>query len=117
MQLITQCVAGFYKAYGLTIDGCDDLFLSMVGAFSALFNCSSRILFGFLMDKTSYKTAVIIETVLLSIFVASLPATAHGGKIMFAAWIWSIYLLFPAIFALQPAVTTQVGTWAVLTNL
>jgi len=107
MQLITQCVAGFYKAYGLTIDGCDDLFLSMVGAFSALFNCSSRILFGFLMDKTSYKTAVIIETVLLSIFVASLPATAHGGKIMFAAWIWSIYLLFPAIFALQPAVTTQ----------
>jgi len=107
MQLITQCVAGFYKAYGLTIDGCDDLFLSMVGAFSALFNCSSRILFGFLMDKTSYRTTVIIETILLSIFVASLPATAHGGKIMFAAWIWAIYLLFPAIYALQPAVTTQ----------
>lgn len=123
MQLITQCVSGFYKAYGLTIndlslehtcgpDGSspckiDDHFLSTVGAFSSLFNCASRILFGFVMDKTSYKTTVIIETILLSIFVASLPATASGGKIMFAGWIWAIYLLFPAIYALQPAVTTQ----------
>jgi len=126
MQLITQCVSGFYKAYGLTIEvspapcylndklvsltspcKIDDHFLSTVGAFSSLFNCASRILFGFVMDKTSYKTTVIIETVLLSIFIASLPATASGGKIMFAVWIWAIYLLFPAIFALQPAVTTQ----------
>jgi len=123
MQLITQCVSSMYKAYGLTIDDLslahtcppdgsspckiDDHFLSTVGAFSSLFNCASRILFGLMMDKTSYKTTVIVETVLLSIFVASLPATASGGKIMFAAWIWVIYLLFPAIFALQPAVTTQ----------
>lgn len=107
LQLITQCVAGFYKAFGLTIDGLDDHFLSTVGAFSSLFNCGSRILFGFLMDKTSYKTSVIAETILLSVFVASLPATVGGGKMMFAAWVWAIYLLFPGIFALQPAVTTQ----------
>jgi len=123
MQLITQCVSGFYKAYGLTIDDIsaehtcgddgtspckiDDHFLSTVGAFSSLFNCASRILFGLLMDKTSYKTTVIIETFFLSIFVASLPLTSSGGKIMFASWIWAIYLTFPAIYALQPAVTTQ----------
>ena len=45
-----------------------------------------------------------IENVCLS----KIAPTASGGKIMFAGWIWAIYLLFPAIFALQPAVTTQV---------
>ena len=52
--LITQSVSGFYKAFGQTFIQ-DDHFLSFVGAVSSVFNCSGRLFYGVLMDKTSYR--------------------------------------------------------------
>jgi len=104
--MITQSVSGFYKAFGQSFIA-DDHFLSMVGAVSSIFNCSGRLLYGVLMDKTSYKTAMTVETVCLTLLVSSLPATAYGGKITFIIWIWAIYATFPGTYSTQPAVTTQ----------
>ena len=55
--LITQSVSGFYKAFGQTfID--DDHFLSFVGAVSSVFNCSGRLFYGVLMDKSNYRWCI-----------------------------------------------------------
>ena len=106
--MITQSVSGFYKAFGQSFIA-DDHFLSFVGAVSSVFNCSGRLFYGVLMDKTNYKTAMTVETVCLTLLVASLPATTYGGKIAFTIWIWAIYSTFPGTYSTQPAVTTQVG--------
>jgi hypothetical protein len=35
------------------------------------------------------------------------PETALSTKIVYALWVWCIFLTFPGTFAIQPAVTTQ----------
>jgi len=104
--MITQSVSGFYKAFGQSFIA-DDHFLSFVGAVSSIFNCSGRLFYGMLMDKTNYKTAMTVETICLTLLVSSLPATIYGGKIAFTIWIWAIYATFPGTYSTQPAVTTQ----------
>ena len=47
------------------------------------------------MDKTSYKVAMTLETVCLTLLVSLLPVTSLSGKITFAAAIWTIYFTFP----------------------
>ena len=63
---IFQVVAALYKAFGQTFIY-DDHFLSIVGAICSFFNCSGRLIYGFIMDKTSYKMAMSIEAVLLTV--------------------------------------------------
>jgi len=104
--MITQSVSGFYKAFGQSFIA-DDHFLSFIGAVSSIFNCSGRLFYGVLMDKTNYKTAMTMETVCLTLLVATLPATSQGGKLAFTVWIWAIYATFPGTYSTQPAVTTQ----------
>merc|ERR1719334_1942099 len=104
--MITQSVSGFYKAFGQSFIA-DDHFLSFVGAVSSVFNCTGRLFYGILMDRTSYRTAMTVETVFLTLLVASLPSTTYGGKIAFTVWIWAIYATFPGTYSTQPAVTTQ----------
>lgn len=55
MVLISQCLSGLYKAYGLEELGFSDSFLTRVGAVAGIFNCLGRFSFGFLLDKISYK--------------------------------------------------------------
>lgn len=52
--LVTQCIAAFYKAFGQSFIE-DDHFLAIVGAVCALFNCSGRLFYGLVMDKTTYR--------------------------------------------------------------
>jgi hypothetical protein len=35
------------------------------------------------------------------------PETAISTKIVYALWIWCIFLTFPGTYSMQPAVTTQ----------
>ena len=57
----------------------DDQFLSMVGSISAVFNCSGRLLYGFIMDKTSYRIGMSIEAVLLTLLVSTFYLTSLVG--------------------------------------
>ena len=181
--LITQVIAALYKAFGQTFIF-DDHFLSMVGAVSSFFNCSGRLLYGFIMDKTSYKVGMSLEAILLTLLMSTFyltsfvgqeqtvlqttsasnlsaeacklleaelsrsgsatnftrlitdnaanlhflttsqtlesmvkdcsdhspilaPETPLSTKIVYALWVWSIFLTFPGTYAMQPAVTTQ----------
>ena len=63
---IFQVIAALYKAFGQTFIY-DDHFLSIVGAICSFFNCSGRLIYGFIMDKTSYKVAMSLEAVLLTL--------------------------------------------------
>jgi len=105
-NMITLSVAGFYKAFGQSFIA-DDHFLSLVGAVSSIFNCSGRLFYGIFMDRTSYRTAIITEMVILTVLVSTLSLTSGLGKIGFALWIWAIYGTFPGTYSTQPAVTTQ----------
>lgn len=104
--LITQSVSGFYKAFGQTFIH-DDHFLSFVGAVSSVFNCSGRLFYGVLMDRSTYKVSMLLETVLLTLLVSTLPLTMAMGRVGFMIWIWAIYFTFPGTYSTQPAVTTQ----------
>ena len=86
----------------------EDQDLSFVGAVSSVFNCSGRLFYGIIMDKSNYKLAASIETLALAVLVATLPLSSYGGTTMFAIWIWAIYFTFPGTYSMQPAVTTQV---------
>jgi hypothetical protein len=63
---IFQVIAALYKAFGQTFIY-DDHFLAMVGSICSLFNCSGRLIYGFIMDKTSYKVAMSVEAILLTL--------------------------------------------------
>ena len=61
------------------------------------------------MDRTSYKTAMLLVTSSLSLLVSILPLTgSHLGTAAFTLFIWSIYFTFPGTYSTMPAVTTQV---------
>lgn len=104
--LITQSVSGFYKAYGQKFIP-DDHFLSFVGAVSSVFNCAGRLFYGLLMDRTNYKTSMLLVSGCLTVLVATFPLTSVLGMAAFAIWVWSIYFTFPGTYSTMPAVTTQ----------
>ena len=65
------------------------------------------------MDRSSYRVSMVLETLVLSSLVASLPLTQRYSPTLgwagFAVWVWAIYFTFPGTYSTQPAVTTQVG--------
>ncbi|XP_068240494.1 oxalate:formate antiporter-like isoform X2 [Palaemon carinicauda] len=99
-------VSAMYKTFGQTFIK-DDHFLAMVGSLAALFNASGRILWGRIMDKTSFKTTLRILSTLFSILLCTIPLTKHMGKPGYTVWVWCIYLTFSGIFAIMPTVTEK----------
>ena len=67
-----------------------------------------RLFYGVLMDKTSYKLSMLLETVCLTMLVSTLPLTPLLGRAAFTVAVWCIYFTFPGTYSTQPAVTTQV---------
>merc|ERR1712136_597905 len=47
----------------------------MVGSAASVFNCSGRLVYGLIMDKTSYRIGMSIEAVILSLLVSSFYLT------------------------------------------
>ena len=81
--LISQVVAGLYKAFGTTFIN-DDSFLVLVGSISAIFNCFGRVFYGCVMDRFSYRIAMSAESILLTLLVSTFyvssiidPGAAH----------------------------------------
>ena len=64
------------------------------------------------MDRSSYRVSMLLETLVLSSLVATLPLTQRYSPSLgwagFAVWVWAIYFTFPGTYSTQPAVTTQV---------
>ena len=47
-----------YKSFGQTFIA-NDFFLSQVGSFASVFNACGRLIWGRLMDKTSFKVCLV----------------------------------------------------------
>ena len=76
--LISQVVSGFYKAFGQTFIF-DDQFLGIIGAITSVFNCSGRLFYGLIMDKTAYKVSMSIEACLLILLMSTFYLTSIIG--------------------------------------
>ncbi|XP_023330169.1 uncharacterized protein LOC111702648 [Eurytemora carolleeae] len=76
--MVTQVIAAFYKAFGQTFIK-DDQFLSIVGAVTSVFNCTGRLFYGFIMDKTAYKVAMCVEASLLILLMSTFYLTSLIG--------------------------------------
>jgi len=76
--MVSNVVSAFCKAFGQTFIK-DDQFLAVVLAVNSVFNCTGRLLYGFIMDKTSYKVAMTIESTLLMLLVSTFYLTSIIG--------------------------------------
>lgn len=76
--LISQVISGFYKAFGQTFIF-DDQFLGIIGAITSVFNCTGRLFYGFIMDKTAYKVSMSIEACLLILLMSTFYLTSLIG--------------------------------------
>ena len=68
-----------YKAYGQEFIS-DDHFLSVVGAFAAIFNASGRIFWGHLCDKFGYRACMGFITVAIAFLYTTFTFVDIGGK-------------------------------------
>ncbi len=95
---------GNYKAYGDVFS--DDVFLSDVGAWAALFNGLGRVVWGSLTDKIGYKKSMFgmfgLQAVLMFTF-----SFADANRAMFFIWVCMIYFCFGGNFSLYPTATTD----------
>lgn len=103
-NMVIGFINPLWKAYGQTFIR-DDHFLAFVGSMAAVFNCLGRVLWGFLYDRTSFKTAMLVANGVLCIVFATLSMTPSGGRWMFACWIWLITGSFSATFCLPVSAT------------
>ncbi|KAG7153850.1 Major Facilitator Superfamily-like protein 2 [Homarus americanus] len=85
-------INAMYKSFGQTFIS-DDHYLAGIGSFAAIFNAVGRIVWGRLMDKTSFRTAIRILTLMLTLLFATMPLTKHMGKVGFTGWVVSGPLL------------------------
>ena len=76
--LISNFVSGFYKAFGQTFIF-DDQFLGIIGAVTSVFNCTGRLFYGMIMDKTSYKVSMSVEACLLILLISTFYLTSLIG--------------------------------------
>ena len=76
--LMSNGISAFYKAFGQTFIR-DDKFLSLVGSINSVFNCTGRVFYGFIMDKTAYKVSMTIEATLLITLMSTFYFTSLIG--------------------------------------
>ena len=76
--MLSNVISAYYKAFGLTFIK-DDMFLSVVGSITSVFNCSGRLLYGMIMDKFAYKVSMTIEACLLVILMSTFYLTSLIG--------------------------------------
>ena len=72
-------IGAYYKVFGQTFIR-DDKFLSTTGAITSIFNCTGRLFYGFIMDKTAYKISMSIEAVLLILLMSTFYLTSLVGE-------------------------------------
>uniref|UniRef100_A0A914PC82 Oxalate:formate antiporter n=1 Tax=Panagrolaimus davidi TaxID=227884 RepID=A0A914PC82_9BILA len=99
-----QISCGLFKAYGMQFIH-DDFFLAVVASLAAASNCISRIIWGIIMDKTSYRTSMLSACALGTFLMWTLPTVkAFGSKELFLVWVCLMFSIVGGTFALVPSV-------------
>lgn len=97
---------GYYKTFGSSATWADDLFLSQVGAWAALFNGLGRVVWGKLSDNFGYKKMIYGLAGIQAILMVTFALTINS-KILFFIWVCLIYFCFGGNFSLYPTATTD----------
>ncbi|XP_059080898.1 uncharacterized protein LOC131878793 [Tigriopus californicus] len=108
LVMISQGFFAFYKAFGLKELGYNDDFLSTVGALAAIFNCAGRVGFGFLLDRFSYKSLMLVESVIVLGLSSSFYWMASASQYGMAASLWLLNLFSTGVFSMHPAVCNKI---------
>lgn len=89
------------KSFGQTFIK-DDHFLAVMVSMAAIFNAGGRVVWGRLMDVTSFRVAMRLLTTILTLLFATIPFTVYMGKEGFTFWLWAIFFTFSGTFVLMP---------------
>uniref|UniRef100_A0A0P4W9N0 Major facilitator superfamily (MFS) profile domain-containing protein n=2 Tax=Scylla olivacea TaxID=85551 RepID=A0A0P4W9N0_SCYOL len=89
------------KSFGQTFIK-DDHFLAVIVSMAAVFNAGGRVVWGRLMDITSFRVAMRMVTSILTVLFATMPLTVYLGKGGFTIWLWAIFFTFSGTFVLMP---------------
>ncbi|XP_052218759.1 uncharacterized protein LOC127836293 isoform X2 [Dreissena polymorpha] len=98
-----QFANSLYKDYGQTFIY-DDHFLALVGAIASIFNCVFRPIWGLVMDKYGFESAVKILCTLCTVLSCTLMYTEKMNKVFFLLWIGGIYGSNCGLWAMGPSV-------------
>ncbi|KAI1700840.1 major facilitator superfamily domain-containing protein [Ditylenchus destructor] len=100
-----QTISGLYKAFGQTfID--NDFFLAVINSLAAACNCSSRVIWGYLADRTSYKTTMSVPCALGAALMWSLIGIKIvANPLLYMLWVCLMYLCIGATYSLVPYAT------------
>jgi OFA family oxalate/formate antiporter-like MFS transporter len=97
--------SGLWKSYALSFIK-DDFFLATVSSFAAATNCFSRVIWGLIMDKTSYQVSMISACGLGAALMWTLSGVkALGDKEIYFIWICLMFSVVGATYTLLPSVT------------
>ncbi|CAG9482588.1 monocarboxylate transporter, putative [Plasmodium vivax] len=97
----------FWKIFGLNYLSIDDRSLSLLGAVSSLFNIMGRIFWGFISDMTSFKTALILMSMLMSFLTVTLTLSGLYGKVTYCIWVCLIFFCHAGTFSIFPSITAH----------
>uniref|UniRef100_A0A0N5AGU6 MFS domain-containing protein n=1 Tax=Syphacia muris TaxID=451379 RepID=A0A0N5AGU6_9BILA len=99
--------SGLFKAYGQKFIK-NDFFLAEVSSLASVFNCLSRVLFGQVVDKTSYQFCMLIVCVLSTLLMWSLRLSKLlQSSVMFAIWVCMMFSCIGAVYTLLPYATNK----------
>lgn len=103
-----QFINTMYKAFGQEFIK-DDHFLAFVGSIASIFNAGGRIIWGQLLDKSSFKSCFVCLCSILSGLILTLIITqSFNSKTLYFVWILAIFFTFSGIFVIFPTATAQV---------
>ncbi|GMS84400.1 hypothetical protein PENTCL1PPCAC_6575, partial [Pristionchus entomophagus] len=102
-----QITTGLYKAYGLQFISSDH-FLSMVAAVSSIFNCGSRVTWGWLADKSSYQRTMVMVSLLAAFITWTLPIVKYSeSPLLFLVSICLLFCCVGGTYSLLPFVSSR----------
>ncbi|CAB3405188.1 unnamed protein product [Caenorhabditis bovis] len=100
-----QLTSGLYKAYGQKFIA-SDFFLSLVGSMSSVFNALSRVVWGIIVDASSYQFSMSIVTTIGAFLSFTLPLVRSAGNdILFMTAVSFMFSCIGGTFSLFPFIT------------
>ena len=103
-----QFINTMYKAFGQQFIK-DDHFLAFVGSIASIFNAGGRIIWGQVLDKTSFKSCFVTLCSLLSgLMLTFITTQSFDSKALYFIWVLAIFFTFSGIFVIFPTATAQV---------
>jgi len=100
-----QTSGGLFKTYGQMFIK-DDFFLATVNSLGAATNCLSRVLWGLVVDKTSYQMSMVVATALGAFLMWTLGVIRLiGDRYLFMLWICAMFACIGATYTLLPYAT------------